>query len=198
MQCPTPVPGCSRSGATVRCTDISDKGTRATRYPASDPTEYMPSATQVTYDLNQVAPSDLLALRDTLMKGLVTHQTGLRAIIVQLCLALSGLALQLPQWKDCVKDMIELFGRNPDTVPLLLQFLTVLPDEINSNTRIPITVSLLLIHIANTTNAGAQDDDYRQRSSELLTANSQKVLELLTMYIQAHGDLFHFLHHCSR
>ena len=95
---------------------------------------------QVTYDLNQVARSDLLPLRDTLMKALETYQTGPRTIIVQLCLALSDLALQLPEWHNCVQDMIDSFGRNPSTVPLLLQFLTVLPDEVNSNTRIPITV----------------------------------------------------------
>ena len=38
--------------------------------------------------------------------------------------------------------MIETFGRNPASVPALLQFLTVLPEEINGNFRIPITVSL--------------------------------------------------------
>jgi len=38
--------------------------------------------------------------------------------------------------------MIEAFGRNPASVPALLQFLTVLPEEINGNFRIPITVSL--------------------------------------------------------
>jgi len=37
--------------------------------------------------------------------------------------------------------MIDSFGSNPAAVPALLQFLTLLPEEIDSNTRIPVTVS---------------------------------------------------------
>jgi transportin-3 len=65
---------------------------------------------------------------------------GPRSIIVQLCLAISGLALQLPAWDNVVQGMIDSFGRNPATVPTLLQFLTLLPEELTSNTRIPVTV----------------------------------------------------------
>lgn len=75
------------------------------------------------------------------MGALSLYHAGPRTIIVQLCLALSGLALQLPSWGNCIQDMTEHFGRNPASVPALLQFLTVLPEEINGNFRIPITVS---------------------------------------------------------
>jgi transportin-3 len=92
--------------------------------------------------LNQVAPEHLPALQTTLIGALNLYHAGPRTIIVQLCLALSGLALQLSSWGSCVQDMIETFGRNPASVPALLQFLTVLPEEINGNFRIPITVSL--------------------------------------------------------
>lgn len=95
---------------------------------------------QVTYDLHQVDAVHLLDLRDTLVAALEHYQTGPKTIIVQLCLALSGLALQLPQWGNVVQGMIERFGQNPATVPVLLQFLTVLPEELNTNTRIPVTV----------------------------------------------------------
>ncbi|OCH94769.1 ARM repeat-containing protein [Obba rivulosa] len=126
--------------------------------------------TKVTYDLHEMSEPDLLQLRDTLITALGRYQSGPRTIIVQLCLALSGLALQLPAWQDPVKDMIESFGRNPITVPLLLQFLTVLPEELISNTKIPIT-----------------DEEYRERSEKLLTANAPQVIDLLSMYIQASG-----------
>ncbi|EMD41983.1 hypothetical protein CERSUDRAFT_110525 [Gelatoporia subvermispora B] len=126
--------------------------------------------TKVIYDLHEMREPDLLQLRDTLLTALGRYQTGPRTIIVQLCLAISGLALQLPAWQDPVKDMIESFGRNPATVPSLLQFLTVLPEELISNTKIPIT-----------------DDEYRDRSAKLLTANAPQVLDLLSMYIQASG-----------
>lgn len=99
---------------------------------------------KVTYDLNQVDPVNLLSLRDTLVSALQLHHTGPKTIIVQLCLALAGLALQLPQWENAVQSMINGFGQDPATVPALLEFLVLLPEELNTNTRIPITVSFLL------------------------------------------------------
>ncbi|KAG6853580.1 hypothetical protein C0991_003104 [Blastosporella zonata] len=125
---------------------------------------------QVTYDLNQMDHESLPALRDTVITALERYQTGPKNIIIQLCLALAGIALQMPSWPDAVQTMIDSFGRNPASVPLLLQFLTLLPEELNGNTKIPVT-----------------DEEYRERSAHLLTANSQRVLELLTMYIQAAG-----------
>lgn len=37
--------------------------------------------------------------------------------------------------------MVETFGNDPDKVGVLLEFLTVLPEEVNMNHRIPIEVS---------------------------------------------------------
>ncbi|KAF5337203.1 hypothetical protein D9611_003114 [Ephemerocybe angulata] len=125
---------------------------------------------KVTYDLHQVAPENLSALRDTLLTALERYHAGPRTITVQLCLALAGLALQLPDWDNPVQQIIDTFGMNPAMVPTLLQFLTNLPEEVNGNTRIPIT-----------------DDEYRDRAEILLTQNSQKLLELLSMYYQAPG-----------
>ncbi|KAG1757672.1 armadillo-type protein [Suillus lakei] len=125
---------------------------------------------KVTYDLHQVDPSNLLPLRDTLVSALERYQSGPKTIIIQLCLALSGLALQLPTWDNALQSIVETFGANPATVPVLLQFLTILPEEVSGNTRIPVT-----------------DDEYRERSAKLLSDNSGQVLELLSMYLQATG-----------
>ncbi|KIK28382.1 hypothetical protein PISMIDRAFT_580037 [Pisolithus microcarpus 441] len=95
---------------------------------------------KVTYDLHQVNAANLLPLRDTLIAALVEYHAGPKAIITQLCLAIAGLALQLPAWDNAVQTMIETFGTNPATVPVLLQFLKVLPEEMTSNTRIPVTI----------------------------------------------------------
>lgn len=84
-----------------------------------------------------------MALRDTLLAALSLYHKGPRNIITQLCLAISGFALQVPTWTGTVQHMIEQFGQNPATVPALLQFLTVLPEELNTNTRIPVTVCTL-------------------------------------------------------
>ncbi|KIP12509.1 hypothetical protein PHLGIDRAFT_97884 [Phlebiopsis gigantea 11061_1 CR5-6] len=125
---------------------------------------------KVTYDLHQIDGPNILALRDTLVSALKTYHTGPRSLLVQLCLALSGLALQTPAWKNPVQDMIDSFGRTPNTVPVLLQFLTVLPEELTSNTRIPVT-----------------DEEYREREEVILTSNSDKIVDLLAMYLQAQG-----------
>ncbi|KAI0274761.1 ARM repeat-containing protein [Gloeopeniophorella convolvens] len=126
--------------------------------------------TKVTYDLAQVDPAQLFGLRDTIIAALEHFQDGPRAIILQLSLALSGLALQLPAWTNAVEGLIERYGQNPSMVPVLLQFLTVLPEELYSNTKIPVT-----------------DQEYSERSAQLLSSCSKQVLEVLSMYLQAPG-----------
>lgn len=45
------------------------------------------------------------------------------------------------QWPRVIPEMIETFGNDPEKVGVLLEFLTVLPEEVNMNHRIPIEVS---------------------------------------------------------
>ncbi|THH33518.1 hypothetical protein EUX98_g661 [Antrodiella citrinella] len=146
--------------------------------------------TKVTYDLNQVDPANLLSLRDTLVTALQRYHTGPRTIIVQLCLAISGLALQVTSWENPVQDLIESFGTNPAMVPALLQFLTILPEELSTNMKVPITVRYLFVARFNVLMDPIQDDEYDYRASILLTANAEKVVELLSMYLQARGVTF--------
>ncbi|THH11118.1 hypothetical protein EW145_g861 [Phellinidium pouzarii] len=126
---------------------------------------------QVTYDLNNLDPSFIPPLRDTLITALESLTGGPKSIIIQLSLALSGLVLQFPAWQDiAVQNVIDKFGQNPATVSTLLEFLTVLPEEISSNTKIPVN-----------------SDEYREGSRKLLTNNAARVANLLTMYITANG-----------
>lgn len=46
----------------------------------------------------------------------------------------------MKEWDNPVLDLINALGQNPVTVPALLLFLTVLPEEVAGNTRIPMTV----------------------------------------------------------
>lgn len=51
--------------------------------------------------------------------------------------------MQMHEWAPtAVQQLIEMLGQVPTSVPGLLQFLAVLPDDVNTNTRIPISVSL--------------------------------------------------------
>jgi transportin-3 len=96
---------------------------------------------QITFDLDQLPEPDRLQLRDSLLAALTQDSTiSSKIILVQICLSLADLALQLPQWPTVITDLIEKFGKLPQTVPILLEFLTVFPQEIIGNSKIKITV----------------------------------------------------------
>jgi transportin-3 len=87
-----------------------------------------------------------VSLRDSLLSLLSGYAaTGPQVINTQLCLSLAILAIQMPAWKNVVAQFVELFGNSADTIPTLLEFLTVLPEEVNNNNRIPIGVSIFCI-----------------------------------------------------
>lgn len=80
------------------------------------------------------------------MAALKHFAGGPRTILVQISLALSGLALQMEAWSQtAVQELIADMGTTPALVPGLLQFLAVLPDEI-ANTKCPLPVSHLRPH----------------------------------------------------
>lgn len=78
-------------------------------------------------------------LRDSLVELLWQSAKGPKAIIVQLCLAIADLAIQLLDWKTVIPDLVEKFK---DTPVCLLELLSVLPEEMNNNTKLPLTVSI--------------------------------------------------------
>jgi len=88
-----------------------------------------------------------ITLRDSLVAAITQYANGPRGVLVQICLALSGLALQMKEWDGAVESLIGTLGQNPSTVSALLTFLTLLPEEVSSNTRIPMSVSLELVVI---------------------------------------------------
>lgn len=99
---------------------------------------------QITYDLHQLPRPQLPPLRDSILASLSalsgpSAPTGSRAVIVQLNLALSDLALQMHEWTDVVGGMVDKYGQDPGTVLLLLGFLKCLVEE-SGNPRLPISV----------------------------------------------------------
>lgn len=132
--------------------------------------------TKVIYDISQLPADSLLPLRDSFLQSLDIYTspsapTGSKAIVVQLCLSLADLAYQLTaeQWPDVVGGMIETFGAKPEKVAMLMEFLKCLVEE-SGNSRIPISAT-----------------QARNRASDLLSSQAEKVLGLLTMYLTAAG-----------
>lgn len=122
---------------------------------------------KVLYDLNQIPPSAVDSLKQTVLQLLVLYSTpgGPNKIIrTQLCVLLANLALQMPQWKDPTVDVIAWFGQHqsPHTTATLLEYLKVLPEELLAGRR-----TLLL------------DEEVRDRTEVLLTQHAPQVVQLL-------------------
>lgn len=100
----------------------------------------MCGARQIIYDLEQLPQEHRLPLRDTLVHALKNATSGPKAIVTQLCIALSDLLLQVPEWTNALQEMIDQLGSTPDTVAALLEFLSILPQEMTGETRIRVSV----------------------------------------------------------
>lgn len=81
----------------------------------------------------------------------------------------------MPEWENIVPTMIERFGTDPGTVTVLLMFLKTLPEEA-TNPRIPLA-----------------QDEARAILNRLVSGSARRVLEVLTMYIQAEGNVIRYL-----
>lgn len=79
-------------------------------------------------------PADAhVSLRDSLLNHISQINEGTNTVIVvQLCLALADLALQMPSWQKCTLDLINQLSHNH--LWPLLEILTVLPEELESRT----------------------------------------------------------------
>ncbi|ORX98968.1 ARM repeat-containing protein [Basidiobolus meristosporus CBS 931.73] len=126
---------------------------------------------KITYDLKELDTNARNSLRDSLLNLLHQFRAGPNIIITQLCLSIANLALQANDWEDPVKQLIQLYASNPETAGCLLEFLSVLPEEISGDRKVPIS-----------------DEDYQRRSKELLASNSGEVLQLLVVYMQNSGN----------
>jgi transportin-3 len=78
-------------------------------------------------------------LRDSLVELLWRSSTGSKVVMTQLCLAVADLSIQLLDWKTVIPDLIEKFSTKSPAC--LLELLKILPEEMNSNQRLALTVS---------------------------------------------------------
>ncbi|XP_023942284.1 transportin-3 [Bicyclus anynana] len=87
---------------------------------------------KVQHNLSELPQEAVVSLRDSLVAHLegITPDTS-PPILTQLSLALADLALQMLTWQNCVSDLIKLFSNKNYFV--LLEILTVLPQEIDSS-----------------------------------------------------------------
>ena len=74
-------------------------------------------------------------MRDSLFNHLTILATADITVTRQLALALTDLALQMTSWVGVVSDIIEKFKNNITTIPVLLEILKVLPEEVIKATQ---------------------------------------------------------------
>lgn len=89
--------------------------------------------TKIQYVFHELPPDAHASLRDSLIEHLAKVSKDTAPVIVtQLSLAMADLALQMAAWKSPVVDLISRFGCSLPHIPVLLEVLTVLPEELNS------------------------------------------------------------------
>ncbi|CBX90696.1 hypothetical protein IAQ61_002185 [Plenodomus lingam] len=120
---------------------------------------------KIVYDLHQVPRTQLPELRASIMRNLATFHAGPKPIRLQLCVCLANLAIQMTEWKDVLKDVVNALGTDAATLPCVLDFLRVLPEEVTHGRKIALT-----------------EHELTMRTSELIEDNAQQALELLIRY----------------
>ncbi|KAL6710949.1 Nuclear import receptor [Coniothyrium glycines] len=120
---------------------------------------------KIVYDLHQVPRAQLSELRASIMRNLATFHAGPKPIRLQLCVCLANLAIQMTEWKDVLKDVVSTLGTDPATLPCVLDFLRVLPEEVTHGRKIALT-----------------EHELTMRTAELIEDNTQQALELLIRY----------------
>lgn len=89
--------------------------------------------TKVQYYFHELQQSQYQSLRDSLLGHLFTLRNASHAIVTQLCLTLADLAVQMPQWKEVVSELSQRLSTTVETLPIILEILTVLPEEVGSH-----------------------------------------------------------------
>ncbi|XP_038065636.1 transportin-3-like [Patiria miniata] len=88
---------------------------------------------KIQYSFHELPPDSHQALRDSLIIHIESlNDPNYQIILTQLCLALSDLALQMVMWKNSPNYLIQRFAAGTSQIPILLELLTVLPEEVHS------------------------------------------------------------------
>ncbi|KAG0015504.1 Nuclear import receptor [Entomortierella chlamydospora] len=129
---------------------------------------------KIVDDFQDLDAAHRASLQESLLNLSMQHKSSPRIIRTQLCLSLAALSLRMLEWEQPVNHMINLYGSSPTDLSYLLEFLTVLPEEVN-DTRCP----------------SLTDDEYRARSDQLLTQNANQILKMLVVCMENSGDDAH-------
>ncbi|KAF1361052.1 ARM repeat-containing protein [Lizonia empirigonia] len=120
---------------------------------------------KIVYDLHQIPREQLPQLRASIMRNLTVFHAGPKPIRLTLCVCLANLAIQMTEWKDVLTDIVNALGSDPATLPCVLDFLRVLPEEVTHGRKIALT-----------------EHELTMRTAELIEDNAEQALKLLVAY----------------
>ncbi|KAJ5693440.1 hypothetical protein N7462_002863 [Penicillium macrosclerotiorum] len=129
---------------------------------------------KIIFDLDQLPPDSVIALRDSVLNLLVAFAPGPRPIQTQLCVCLASLAIQMTSWKDVLATVGSALGSSAGDC--VLEFLKILPEEVTEGRKINLTL---------TTAQTNQEDELIDRTKELLEDNAEQVMQLMIGYAQS-------------
>ncbi|VDO80154.1 unnamed protein product [Soboliphyme baturini] len=94
--------------------------------------------TKIQSSFHELPPESYEALRESLFSHFSTSGSATNhVIVIQLCLAVADLYLQVPAWKNCVVEIIDRFQKSSTDIGILLEILAFLTEElVHSRLRI--------------------------------------------------------------
>ena len=120
----------------ICCADVEGQG----EYWSYCHAEQVLTDDQIVYDLHQLPSEALAPLRDSLLSLLQNYVAGPRPIRTRLCICLASLAIQMTAWKNVIQTVGSTVGNSPQGLDCLLDFLTILPEEVTEGRKINLTV----------------------------------------------------------
>lgn len=121
---------------------------------------------KITYDLSQLGDNQesLINLKNSVIQLICKYNLSQdRLIRTQLCISLSQLSLQLIWWENAMDEILSNLSSNETLIPCLLEFLKILPEELNDVKKTSLT-----------------DDEFNIRTQQLITDKVETIIVLLT------------------
>ncbi|XP_063692301.1 transportin-3-like isoform X3 [Bolinopsis microptera] len=87
---------------------------------------------KIQKEFRELPENSHASLRDSLLKHLDLYREGDAVLVTKLSLAVADLALQMVSWKNVVNDLVARFSQDSKSWTVLLECLTVLPEEVGS------------------------------------------------------------------
>lgn len=110
--------------------ELADTLLRSNRDPETVYFASQTMKTKIQFHFAELPIQTHLTLRDSLIDHMTNHSVSSNQVVSQLCLAVADLAVQCPQWKSPVDELIQKFTTKLEHFSVLLEILLIMPEEV--------------------------------------------------------------------